>query len=156
MHAQKKDEGEASATGRELVRPSVADFTREIDHVAVPKGDRLFDGLANWNAIFRTFTAAPLATAVVVIRNGRRSRDEHSHGRCGEKRGSHDTLHFHSSPLKWWCHTRRAVLGTTRRCFGDPSHQRPRQAFGMELVQQLLEGSFSCPAGRRHALEIHR
>jgi hypothetical protein len=30
LHAQKKDEGEASATGREVVRPSVADFTRDM------------------------------------------------------------------------------------------------------------------------------
>ena len=118
MHRRRMKVRSARLAG-EVVRPSVADFTREIDQVAVPKGDRLSDGLANWNAIIRTFTAAPLATAVVVARNGRRSRDEHSHGRRGEKRGSHDTLHFHSSPLKWWRHTRRAVLGTTRRCFGD-------------------------------------
>ena len=79
---------------------SAADFTRKIDHVAMPKCDRLSDGLANWNAIIRTFTAAPLATADVVARNGRRNRDEHSHGHCGEKRGSRDAVHFHLSPLK--------------------------------------------------------
>jgi hypothetical protein len=49
----------------------------------------------------------------------------------------------------WFC---RAPAWKER--VGDPSHQR--QAFGTELVQQLPEGLFSCPTGRRHGLEIHR
>jgi hypothetical protein len=124
---------------------SPADFTRKIDHVAMPKCDRLSDGLANWNAIILTFTAAPLATADVVARNGRRNRDEHRHGRCGEKRGSGDALRFHSSPLK-----------VPSDGLVNPSYQRPCEAFGMELVQQLLEGFFSRLTGRRHRREKSR
>ena len=39
---------------------------------------------------------------------------------------------------------------------GDQSHQGPSQGLGVELVQQLLEGIFSCPAGHRHGLKIDR
>jgi hypothetical protein len=41
-----------------------------------------------------------------------------------------------------------------KRMERDPSHLRPSQVLGMELVHQLFEGLFSCPTGRRHALEI--
>jgi hypothetical protein len=38
----------------------------------------------------------------------------------------------------------------------DQSRRRPSQGLGVELVQQLLEGFFSCPAGRRHSVKIDR
>jgi hypothetical protein len=36
------------------------------------------------------------------------------------------------------------------------SRRRPSQVLRMELVQQLLEGLFSCPTGRRHSVKIDR
>src|SRR3981189_2661675 len=96
---------------------SAADFMRKIDHVAMPKCDRLSDGLANWNAIIRTFAAAPLATADVVARNGRRNRDEHSHGRCGEKRGSRDAVDFHRHTSG---HAKRSEWSLSNSCLRAP------------------------------------
>jgi hypothetical protein len=43
-----------------------------------------------------------------------------------------------------------------RRTMQDQSRRRPSQVFSMELVQQLLEGFLSCPAGHRHGLKIDR
>jgi hypothetical protein len=44
----------------------------------------------------------------------------------------------------------------TRSTIQDQSRHWPSQVFGMELVQQLLEGFLSCPAGHRHGLKIDR
>jgi hypothetical protein len=39
---------------------------------------------------------------------------------------------------------------------GDPSHQGPSQALGVEFFQQFFEGFLSCPDGHRHGLKIDR
>jgi hypothetical protein len=54
------------------------------------------------------------------------------------------------------CASRMIVFGLAGLTAGDPSHQGPSQALGVELVQQLLEGFLSCPAGHRHGLKIDR
>jgi hypothetical protein len=49
------------------------------------------------------------------------------------------------------------LAATQSRCtVQDQSPRRPSQVFSMELVQQLLEGFLSCPAGHRHGLKIDR
>jgi radical SAM superfamily enzyme YgiQ (UPF0313 family) len=73
----------------------------------------------------------------------------------GEMRGTYksDTLHsMVGLPMP-----RYDLLKKNRYvCLRGPSHQRQWQVFGAELIQQLLEGFFSCDAGHRHGLKIDR
>jgi hypothetical protein len=71
----------------------VADFMRKINQVAVPKCDRLSDGVANWKPDARKFADAPFAIDVVAACEGR-GNDRKDGGYCYEKQRSHGALSF--------------------------------------------------------------